>query len=165
MTPRLITSSDLHGNKYQVSLDELRWRPSAYAIVVRRDRILLAKQMDTLNLPGGGVEIGEMPEEAVVRETKEETGFSITNPRLVECQSGFFTFPNSKKDKKHAQTILLYYLCDFIGGEPSADGFENEEKMFGVGMPQWVELEKLHTIRAGGTMNWLDVVRKSIGLG
>ncbi len=55
-------------------------RVAAYAVILRDDRILLsrlAKQLtakELWTLPGGGLEHGEDPRDAVVREVHEETG-------------------------------------------------------------------------------------------
>ncbi len=58
----------------------------AFAIILDdRQRVLLChrRDMDAWNLPGGGVESGEMPTEAVIRETLEETGLHVAIERLV----------------------------------------------------------------------------------
>jgi 8-oxo-dGTP diphosphatase len=39
--------------------------------------------IDLWNLPGEGVESGELPTEAVLRETREETGLEVAVERLV----------------------------------------------------------------------------------
>jgi hypothetical protein len=63
--------------------------------VIRDDqgRVLLChrRDMDAWNLPGGGVCNGELPTEAVVRETREETGLEI----VVEQLTGIYGKPNS----------------------------------------------------------------------
>jgi ADP-ribose pyrophosphatase YjhB (NUDIX family) len=48
-------------------------------------RVLLChpRDNDVWNLPGGGVESGEMPTEAVFREVMEETGLEVEIERLV----------------------------------------------------------------------------------
>lgn len=51
----------------------------------KHNRVLLCHRRDlnVWNLPGGGVESGELPTEAAVRETREETGMDIEIERLV----------------------------------------------------------------------------------
>jgi ADP-ribose pyrophosphatase YjhB (NUDIX family) len=48
-------------------------------------RVLLChrRDMDMWDLPAGGVVNGELPTEAAIRETKEETGLSFIAERLV----------------------------------------------------------------------------------
>lgn len=59
-----------------------RQRLAAYAVVIREDRILLSRLAPYLSrdelwtLPGGGVDFGEDPRDAVVREVYEETGLT-----------------------------------------------------------------------------------------
>lgn len=57
-----------------------RQRVAAYAVILRDDRVLLSRLAPYLapterwTLPGGGIEFGEHPRDAVVREVYEETG-------------------------------------------------------------------------------------------
>ncbi|MGC9333521.1 MAG: NUDIX hydrolase [Anaerolineae bacterium] len=48
-------------------------------------RVLLChrRDIDAWNLPGGGVESGELPTEAVIREVREETGLEAAIERLA----------------------------------------------------------------------------------
>jgi 8-oxo-dGTP diphosphatase len=159
---KTVKSSDIYGNEYDVPVNQLVWRPAAYAIVIHDGKILLTKQHKALHLPGGGVELGEMPEEGVIREVKEETGLDVGNPRLVGSISGFFTQTHkNSKNRAHVHSVLLYYRCDLIGGELSTDGFEDDEKLIGD-MPEWVSVDQLDEIVAGSTIDWRGVVKRML---
>jgi 8-oxo-dGTP diphosphatase len=60
-------------------------RDSAFAIILHSRHILLVKARDKNNwqLPGGRLEPGETPAQAVVREVKEETGLRARVGRLT----------------------------------------------------------------------------------
>lgn len=61
-----------------------RQRVAAYAVIVRDDRILLSRLSPLVTtdelwtLPGGGLDHGEDPRDAVIREIREETGLDAT---------------------------------------------------------------------------------------
>jgi ADP-ribose pyrophosphatase YjhB (NUDIX family) len=78
--------------------------PGVRAIVFRDDMLLVIKRdkfgKKYLVLPGGGVEEGETPEVAVVREAKEETSIDIEVLRKVFDQKGYREYPKQ-----------LVYLC------------------------------------------------------
>ena len=62
------------------------FRFGAFALIFDdRDRVLLCLRDDLniWNLPGGGVELGESPWEAVVREVEEETGLELIERGLL----------------------------------------------------------------------------------
>jgi 8-oxo-dGTP diphosphatase len=60
-----------------------RQRVAAYAIIIRDDTILMSRLAPYLvareqwTLPGGGIDFGEDPRDAVVREVHEETGIDV----------------------------------------------------------------------------------------
>lgn len=155
-----ITSIDIHGNTYKVPPAELVWRPSAYGIVVHDNQILLTRQYEKFMLPGGGIEFGETPELAVVREIKEETGFDVRASRLAEVQTGYFSYEENN-DMYHVQTLLMFYVCQFCGGEASIDGFTTEEKLVGDA-PEWFDISELHKINAGASFDWRQVVKRAL---
>jgi 8-oxo-dGTP diphosphatase len=67
-------------------------RVAAYAICVREDHVLLARLRardgaPEWTLPGGGMEHGEDPYDAVIREVEEETGYRIEVTGLLGVDS------------------------------------------------------------------------------
>ena len=61
-----------------------RQRVAAYAVILRDERILLSRlsplvtSEELWTLPGGGLDHGENPRDAVIREIHEETGLAAT---------------------------------------------------------------------------------------
>jgi ADP-ribose pyrophosphatase YjhB (NUDIX family) len=63
------------------------------------------RDMDLWNLPGGSVEAGELPTEAVIRETREETGLEIAVHRLTGVYG-----------KAGANDLVFVFWCIATGG-------------------------------------------------
>lgn len=87
-------------------------RPTATALVLHKNRLLLTKRAgepfkDWWDLPGGFIERGETPEQAAIRELKEETGLNIKIKKIFGIYPG--TYP-SEFDPFHILSIV--YLAD-----------------------------------------------------
>ena len=85
----------------------------AFAVILdQQRRVLLChrRDLDIWNLPGGGVESGELPTEAIVREVKEETGLDAVVDRLVGVYG--------KTDKDE---LVFAFVCRIVGGEIVVD--------------------------------------------
>ncbi len=98
-----------------------RQRVGAYAVCVRDDSVLLAQLSHRTGwpggwtLPGGGVDHGEHPREAVVREVHEETGLQVEVRELLEVDSIHFTghAPDGTLEDYHS--IRLLYRGEVSG--------------------------------------------------
>ena len=68
-------------------------RPAAYAVLVQDGEVLLTRVTGGVlwTLPGGGIDHGEHPDDAVRRETFEETGLELLDARLLDIDSQHFT--------------------------------------------------------------------------
>ena len=96
----------------------------AFAIIFdEQGRVLLChrRDFDVWNLPGGGVESGELPTEAVVREAKEETALEVAVERLVGVYG--------KTDKDE---IVFAFTCRVMGGQLSATDEASESRYFKI---------------------------------
>ncbi|ETX29630.1 NUDIX hydrolase [Roseivivax isoporae] len=88
MTARYGTPPDA-GRRYTL-------RPGAYAILPRRGALLLTHQdapWPEFQLPGGGIDPGESPLQALHREVWEETGWRIAAPRRLGAFRRFTYMP------------------------------------------------------------------------
>jgi 8-oxo-dGTP diphosphatase len=138
-----VVCSDIDGKRHEITADKLRWRPSAYGIVLKDGKLLVSPQFHGYDLPGGGVELGETLEEALLREIREETGIVAGEPRLLGCETSFFKLPKSTTSIKspYVQSLLFYYRCEYVSGKLSSDGFTEDEKLYSRD-PEWLPLEK-----------------------
>lgn len=115
-------------------------KQAARAIVFRDNKLLVIKR-DKFGkkynvLVGGGVEMGESPEEALVREAVEETGLKITEFRLVFIEEA---------GKPYGTQYI--YLCKDPGGEIALDE-KSIEKWLNINTdnkysPDWLPLSEL----------------------
>ena len=102
-------------------MSEDRVRVAAYAVVRdEHDRVLLCHIHpsvgvgDVWTLPGGGLEFGEAPAQAALRELEEETGFRGEIERLLDVDDRLFTSPDGSA-RMHA--IRIVYAVRLVGGE------------------------------------------------
>ncbi|SFJ79710.1 NUDIX domain-containing protein [Jannaschia pohangensis] len=102
-----------------------RRRPGAYAVLVRGARLLLTVQQTPegpdIQLPGGGIDPGESPIPALLREVREETGHSA---RILRHLGGFREYTFMTDYGFHAEKVCNVYLGQ-VGlrlGAPSEPG-------------------------------------------
>ena len=71
-----------------------RRRPGAYGIVAGEGGLLLVDENGELQLPGGGIDPGEGPMQALHRELREETGWRIADLRHFGAFQRFVYMPD-----------------------------------------------------------------------
>ena len=96
----------------------------AFAVIFdAQDRVLLAhrRDMDAWNLPGGGVEDGESPWDAVVREVREEVCLEVSVTRLT----GLYWKPDSDE-------LVFNFECAIVSGTPDVSDESDAVGYFAV---------------------------------
>jgi 8-oxo-dGTP diphosphatase len=83
------------------------------AVIVKECKIALIKRGNEPSkgkwtIPGGLVELAESPEQAVIREAKEETGLDVDTPTLIDVVSNV-DFDDKGKVKYH-YVIIDYFV-------------------------------------------------------
>lgn len=99
--------------------ENTNWYQSVAAVCIREGRVLLARhtyggRKGKLIIPGGYVEKGETPENAVVREFLEETGVSIRPRGVIGVRF-------------NARDWYVVFAADYLSGQARPDGDENSE--------------------------------------
>ena len=124
-------------------------RLSAYGIAVRADSMLLTRVSPRVTglagqwvLPGGGLEFGEDPVDAAVREVREETGYEVRIGRLLDVIS-LVRAPARIADELHH--IRFVYAATLVGGEL------RHERNNTTDMAAWVPLDDIENYSLNGT--------------
>ena len=91
------------------------------AAIVRDDRVLIVRRARTpahglYTLPGGGVELGETLEEAVIREVREETALDVAPVELVGFRQAIARDAAGRIERHF---VILPFAACLIGGEIS----------------------------------------------
>ncbi|MCS7098334.1 MAG: NUDIX hydrolase [Candidatus Methanomethyliaceae archaeon] len=115
-------------------------------LVIDNGKVLLIKRGNDPNkglwsIPGGMVRLGESPEEAAIREFKEETGLDA----IIEDLLGVFNVViRDDKGKIKYHYVVIDYLGKVIGGmlKPGSDVLD----------AKWFEINELSKIQTSATL-------------
>ena len=93
-------------------------RVAAYALIVQEGRTVLCRispgspDAGKWTLPGGGIEFGEDPADAVVREVEEETGLVVRPVGIAGISSD-----RIDNEQRSFHGIRIMYHVEILGGE------------------------------------------------
>jgi ADP-ribose pyrophosphatase YjhB (NUDIX family) len=112
-------------------------RVAAYGVVTDGDRILLAHWNESgrsgWTLPGGGIDPGEDPVDAVVREIAEETGYTAEAGELLGIDSKVIPAEHRfVPDAGPLHALRIVYRARVVGGalRNERDGTTDEAAWF-----------------------------------
>ena len=106
-------------------------RDSARSIIIRNGRVAMVHSLkyDYFKFPGGGIENGEKPVDAMIRETREEAGLVVIPESVKEYG---FVHRIQRSDKDATECFVqdnYYYLCEAMDQLTSQqlDDYEAQE--------------------------------------
>ncbi|GAB3398242.1 hypothetical protein GCM10027568_35060 [Humibacter soli] len=111
-------------------------RVAAYAVIVDGPKVLLAHWnqhgRSGWTLPGGGIEAGEDPADAAVREVQEETGYHAVLDELLGVHSHVIPEDQRISGDGALQALRIVYRAHVVSGdlENEADGSTDEARWF-----------------------------------
>jgi len=105
------------------------------AVIIKEDRIVLIKRgnepsIGKWTIPGGLVELAESPEQAVIREAKEETSLNVDTPKVIDVVSNVDL---DEKGKVKYHYVIVEYLVKVKEGTAQAASDASELR--------WVKFE------------------------
>ncbi len=131
---------------------KLPYRPCAGIMLLsEKGQVFVAKRIDTdieaWQMPQGGIDDGESPEEAAIRELEEETG--ITNTTILAEYEGWLTYdlPDELYGKvwkgKYGGQTMKWFVMRFNGQDTDIN-IDTENAEFSIW--KWVDMSDLEDI-------------------
>lgn len=138
-------------------------RPAAYAVIERDDTVLLTRvsalghHVGSWTLPGGGIDHGEKPVEALAREVSEECGVTCEVGELLAVHDVHFsgTAPSGRLEDFHGIHLV------FAATIPSEAEPRVAERHGTTDAVAWVSRTRI----AAGDLAVLDLVHAALGTG
>lgn len=109
-----------------MSSENTNWGQSVTGVVIKDNKVLLARHTygvgkGMLIIPGGYVNMGETPQEALKREYREETHIVIEPKEIIGIRFNMHDW-------------YIVFRAEYVSGEAQSDNHENSEVL-------WLEVE------------------------
>jgi len=140
---KTVICNDMNGKLYKIDSNKLTFRPSIYGVLVEKSKVLLSKQWDGYDFPGGGAELYETLEDTLEREFWEETGIKVKKGKIIYVGTSFWY---SILRKKYWNCQLFYFSVRKIGGKLSTANFDENEKTY-ADLAEWVDIKNLKKLK------------------
>ena len=106
--------------------ENTNWGQSVTAVVIKENKVLLARHTygggkGMLIVPGGYVNFGETPQQALIREYMEETRIKIKPTNIIGIRFNMHDW-------------YIAFRAEYVSGEATSDNDENSEVL-------WMDIE------------------------
>jgi len=124
-------------------------RVGSYAVCVRDGAVLLTRftRSGRWTLPGGGVDHGEDPRDAVVREVLEETGLAFAVGDLLDVRSRRWEHTDPDGTPVDVHGVQLLFSGEIVGGTLSHEVGGSSDRA------EWVPLARLDDLVRSGAVD------------
>ena len=124
-------------------------RVGSYAVCVRDGAVLLTRftRSGRWTLPGGGVDHGEDPRDAVVREVLEETGLAFAVGDLLDVRSRRWEHTDPDGVLVDVHGVQLLFSGEIVGGTLSHEVGGSSDRA------EWVPLARLDDLVRSGAVD------------
>jgi len=145
-------------SEIEVNKNDLVFSVHVYAVATRDGKILISPQWkeNGYDFPGGRVDLGENHIDAIMREVKEETGYTVQPTRVIDVITSMFKHP--KRDRPY-HSILIYYGAEIKSGEISTDGFDEHEMEYAK-TARFVTFDELKTMELMSNQKVIKPIHK-----
>lgn len=130
-------------------------RVGSYAVCIRDGEVLLTRftRSGRWTLPGGGIDHGEDPRDAVVREVFEETGLEFVVGDLLDVRSRRWEQTDPDGTPVDVHGVQLVFTGEIVGGTLTHEVGGSSDRA------EWVPLARLDDLlRSGAVDDALDVL-------
>ena len=128
-------------------IDYRNAKPCAGVLVVRDEQLLLVRRAvepyrSCWDIPGGFLEVDELPNEGAMREVEEETGLEVALTELFGFYAGHYSY-----DHEGIRCLNIYFLGEVTGGNEQPGDDAADLAWFGPEeLPEAIAFKHAHRV-------------------